>query len=675
MIELMAFTGALLSFSMEPLSGRLLIPHFGGAIHVWLTCMMFFQGVLLAGYVYSHFFTLKLGRWHLLLLLLPFINLPFSVTAEIIQENQLGQLLLLLFTRFGLPFFALSTTAVVGQQWLANSDVDARSPYTLYAASNLGSFMGLFGYPLIIEPLFGVKAQTWLWLAGYCLYIALAFTCWRSISPNLRIPDPPSREPVGQTVPRIRDYLIWIILSALPSVLFLSVTNILSLEVGSFPLIWISPLALYLASFIVTFREKPFIPLKNMWPEAVLISLCLYIYPFYHWAQVAGYLFLLLALCLRCHGELYSRRPSVRYLTQFYISISTGGWIGGLFVSVLAPVIFGGLYEYMVSTLLIAAFIWILDRTRFARFWKDAHILKAGLRLLPIAAMFTFLALGARAYWGSEILFRHRNFYGTYKIHDVQLAQSPPSILRKLVHGNTLHGSQLQDPAKKATPTSYYYEGGNIAEVYSTVPSPRNVAILGLGAGAAGVFANANDVVNFYEIDADNERIARQWFSYLDDSKGKINIFVGDARIVLRQQALAGPRFDLIHLDAFTGDGIPIHLLTREAIGVYLKALLPNGILLFHISNRYYDLVPVVVSTASSFGLKCSESPLKSIQIPEWAIPSICVVAARNDSALETLRDKGWGFGNFDGESDGRFVWSDDYINMILPAYLKLMNP
>jgi predicted O-methyltransferase YrrM len=677
LLTAMAFLGALLSFSMEPLAGRMLVPFFGGAIHVWLTCVMFFQAVLLAAYCYSHFFARKLGRWHLLLLFFPFLSIPFKINPFSSSISPITDLLYQLIVRFSLPFFVLSTTAIVAQLWLTMSKIkNSEEPYALYAASNAGSFTGLFGYPLLLEPLIGVKIQTWVWTSGYVLYAALVACVWLTLHPK-------SGDSKSHSVPKIssqndglklKQYVLWLVLSALPSAFFLSATNLIALEIGSFPLVWIIPLALYLASFIITFKNNGGVPniLRPFWLESVLVGILLYFFPPIHWVLVLGHLLVLFALCLLCHGELYQKRPPIRWLTNYYITIAAGGWLGGLFVSLFAPCYFTGLYEYFLAVVAMGSVLWWLNRRKFNKFWREAHIIVAGARLLPLAVIVVLIGFGIATHLRSPIQFQHRNFYGTYKIIDTPISEENKEILRKLSHGTTLHGSQLLEKKDNHIPTSYYFIGGNISNVFSTKNGPRKIAVIGLGSGTASALANADDHMTFYEIDPDNEKIARKWFTYLNDSVAKINVIVGDGRLALNENLSDAEAYDLIFIDAFTGDGIPTHLLTREAINIYLNKLTKTGVILLHISNRYYDLAPIIQSTASSLNLKCVKSPENRETEFKWANPSICIVASREEEALRSLIDLGWNLYQNDAHENPPTAWTDDYVNIIQPIIMEI---
>jgi hypothetical protein len=310
-------------------------------------------------------------------------------------------------------------------------------------------------------------------------------------------------------------YARWLLLSSLPSAFLLAVTNFIALEVGSFPLTWVLPLALYLGSFIVTFSNRGGVPrfLKILWPEILLITFILYLRESSHWLAIIGHLSFFFMICLVAHGTLYERRPLPGHLTNFYLTIALGGWIGGAVISLAAPFIFKGLFEYPILVALFgASFWWCCDRSSVLRRARTS-VLVAGSRILIIVAMLAVIGTESWALWQEPIKFRHRNFYGTYRIKDEPSVEGLPGGLRKLLHGRTLHGAQLLDPDMRQTPISYFYLGGGIADVYQTTNAPRRIAVLGLGSGAVAAYAKKADRITYYEIDPDNEKIARQWFT------------------------------------------------------------------------------------------------------------------------------------------------------------------
>jgi len=666
----MVFCGAILLFGLEPLTGRLLTPYFGGAAHVWLTCLMFFQAVLFIGYLYAHLFARKIGVWHLAILALPLVNLPLQVHAQPDPHAPLPHLLYVLSVYVAIPFAVLSTTAVVAQAWLSRSPLGRhQEPYPLYAASNAGSLIALLGYTFVAEPLMGVRLQSVAWSLTYVLYAALVVASWVLLRPNLG-PSADDGGGAGPSAPKAiaaADYGKWLLLSSLPSAFLLAVTNYIALEVGSFPLTWILPLALYLGSFIVTFRTGGGVPrfLRNAWPEILLAGILMYLLGPVHWLAIIGHLAVFFLVCLISHGTLYELRPPASHLTNFYLAAALGGWIGGAMISLGAPFLFSALYEYPIILLLLAPTFWWCRERPLARLRTGiSYVAVVGRSVL--AAFLVFLIV--REGWQTlqePVRFRHRNFYGTYTIWDVA---SSPQDVRQLLHGRTIHGAQLLDPEDRPTPIMYYFIGGGIADVYETTPPLRRMAVLGLGAGAAAAYVKQGETMVYYEIDPDNEGIARHWFSFLNECKGDVRVVVGDGRLAMQNSDRNEPPYDIIHMDAFTGDGIPTHLLTREAIQIYLERLDSNGVILFHVSNRYYELRPVIKAVAAQLGLAGAvnvptpKTELKANQSATW-----CVVLARNPERLAALAGKGWiPFGPGDGLKEA-VPWTDDYINIMLP--------
>jgi hypothetical protein len=668
----MVFAGAILLFGLEPLAGRLLTPYFGGAAHVWLTCLMFFQAVLFIGYLYAHLFARKLGVWHLAILALPLVNLPLQVYAQPDPNAPLGHLLYVLSLYVALPFAALSTTAVVAQTWLTHSRVGRhQEPYPLYAASNAGSLIALLGYTFVAEPLMGVKLQSVTWSLTYVLYAALVVASWVLLRPNLGLMAADGQgetkaEPaaIGKNI-----YGQWLLLSCLPSAFLLAVTNYIALEVGSFPMVWILPLALYLGSFIVTFRTGGGVPrlLRNLWPEILLAGLLMFLLGPVHWLAILGHLVVFFLVCLVSHGTLYELRPPASHLTNFYLTSALGGWIGGALISLGAPFVFPALYEYPSIVVLFApAFWWCREKplTHLRTHFSYAAIVGRAV----IVAFLVFLIV--KEGWETmkePVRFRHRNFYGTYTIWDVAMS---PTDVRQLLHGRTIHGAQILKPEERRIPIMYYFIGGGIADVYETTPPVRRMAVLGLGAGAAAAYVKPGESMTYYEIDPDNEGIARHWFSYLNECEGDVRVVVGDGRLALQRIGRDEPPYDIIHMDAFTGDGIPTHLLTREAVEIYLERLGRNGVILFHVSNRYYELRPTLKAIAAQLGLAGAINvPTPKTQLQANQSATWCVALARDPERLKGLVGRGWiPLGPGDGLNEVT-AWTDDYINILSPLW------
>lgn len=670
LLVITVFLGAVLLFSMEPLVGRLLTPYFGGAAHVWLTCLMFFQAMLMLGYLYAHLLVRKLGGWHLLFLLIPLTSLPLQIVAIPDPGTPVLTVFTTLVLHAALPFVALSTTAVVAQVWIANSQAGRNiEPYPLYAASNAGSLLALLGYAFLIEPLSGVRLQSIVWSGGYIVYVLFVLITWLKIRPDkeYRKPAEITAEAITTKPPKLAVYLQWVLFSALPSAFLMATTNYVTLEVGSFPFVWVIPLVLYLGSFIVTFRTHGGVPgfLKLFWLELLLAALALYLLGIGMWILFVGLSCVFFAICIVAHGTLYELRPFGNYLTHFYLSMAFGGWIGGAFVTLVAPFLFSGLYEYPLTLLFFAALFWWKRDKAFTKFWPEASRIAAWSRMLTIGILVFPIAGSIKATVNRQTKFRHRNFYGTYRIIDQPLGKSSRAV-RQLFHGSTLHGSQNLDSSIRLEPIAYYYNGGALSEVYDLVPSPRQMAVIGLGSGGISPYARKGDLLVYYEIDPENEKIAREWFSYLDECKGDLRVIEGDGRLSMQVCKEDRTKYDIITIDAFTGDGIPTHLLTREAIRVYLDRLDENGIILFHISNRYYDLRPVLKATASTLGLFGAMNQLgKTSMVKAPYYNGLWVALAIDSARLQPLIDRGWRtFGKGDGLRH-MAPWTDDYINVL----------
>jgi hypothetical protein len=664
------FLGAALLFSMEPLVGRLLTPYFGGAAHVWLTCLMFFQAMLLLGYLYAHLLVRKLGAWHLLFLLIPLVSLPLRISTNPNPGAPALAVLATLVFHVGLPFVALSTTAVVAQTWLSNSPVGQnREPYPLYAASNAGSLLMLLGYAFLIEPLSGLRVQSLIWSGAYLVYVLLVLVTWFQLRPT-KEKTKKLKTGIEMVTPRpimLTVYLQWLLLSALPSAFLLATTNYITLEVGSFPFVWVIPLSLYLASFIVTFRTGGGVPrtLNILWIEILLFASLMYFAGPSSWLNIVASQGLFFAICLVAHGNLYARRPGTRYLTNFYLTSALGGWIGGVLVTLVAPFLFTGLFEYPILLFLFGVAFWWCHRDDVFTFWRRASFRKGGARLLLVTTMVTLVMVFGYKTSKEPTKFRLRNFYGAYRVKDQPGRVDLPDGLRMLYHGRTVHGAQLLRQDLHSVPTTYFHIGSGISDVFETTPSSRRVAIIGLGCGTVSTYAKQDDTVTYYEIDPDIERIARQWFTYLNDCKGRARILIGDGRLLMQSGEGGRSVYDIIMLDAFSGDGIPTHLLTREAIEIYLSHLSQSGIMVFNMSNRYYDLRPVLKATATELGLRGAMKGSDWTRLEPYQAVSSYVVLTRSPERLEPLVKRGWKqFRNGDGlEQTG--IWTDNHINII----------
>lgn len=667
----MVFGGAFLSFSMEPIVGRLVTPFFGGAVHVWTVSLMVFQALLLLGYLHAHFVAPRIGAWHLLVLLLPLLQWPLDFSSEVAPDAPIITLTGALLAHVSLPFAVLSTTAVVVQSWWygAASGTQRTAPFFLYGISNLGAMGALFAYPFLVEPLFGVMVQRWAWSIAYLIYAGVTIWTWYLLHPRC-VASPSADEAVARPAKSV--ILHWLVLSAAPSALLLAVTNVIAMEVGSFPLVWIFPLALYLASFIVTFREQQsaFVRHVPFWlPEVALLALLAarstalgaWVLPFI--------LFSFYALCVIANERLYHLRPHPGQLTGFYLTIAVGGWLGGLLVSLAAPVVLPGLEEYPIAVLALVVVSWQAGQLAW---WKTASLLKGGLRLAALMIAATLLGM---FFWYASSVYSMRNFYGISRVMDQQPAGGAPAY-RMLVHGATLHGLQYLSPERRQEPLGYYYAGGALAQAVALRNRTERVAMVGLGAGGAIPWFGANDDVTVLEIDPDMEGLARNWFSYLEDTPARVSVKVGDARLNLAKEAEQGlAPYGVVFVDAFSGDGVPTHLLTLEALDVYLSRLAQDGLLVVHVSNRFYDLRPVLKAAAQARGLATvatlqAQTSEGKLRINPWVV----VLARRPERLAPLLAQGGWSaLGDGDGLPAMR-VWSDDYINILAPLSAMWMR-
>jgi SAM-dependent methyltransferase len=597
------FLSAFLLFQVQPVVGKLVLPWFGGSAGVWTTCLLFFQMLLLLGYLYAHVVVHKLDhRGQLLLhgglLLAALLTLPLRLHEAFrpaTGEAPALRLLGLLTVTVGLPYLLLSTTGPLVQAWVARK---GKVPYRLFALSNLGSMLALLGYPVLVEPFLRLRFQAWAWSGGFLLFAVLILQVGRRSAHAVH--DEAAVDP--GPVPGRGLKLLWVWLAAVPSILLMAVTSHLSSNVAPIPFLWVVPLALYLLSFILCFdsdrwyRRWLFLPLLPL----VLGGLAALLHPdLRFWAvrgQVALFCAGLFVICMVGHGELARLRPHPRYLTGFYLRISAGGAIGGLLVAVAAPALFRSYLELPLGLVLCAAMILVV----LARDGRGLN------RWLWRGALFLFAiltgSLGAYA-WKIDhtdaegAVVRDRNFYGTLTVYNRN-----GGAWRTLSHGTITHGGQFLDAARANNAVTYYGPDSGVGLAIRSLPEgPRKLAIVGLGAGSLAVWGRPGDRVSFYEINPLVERFARGYFSFLRNSRAQVDIRFGDARLTLEREPPQG--YDLIAVDAFSSDAIPVHLLTREAFAVYARQLRPGGVLAVHISNRYLDLAPVVRAGAEPLGL------------------------------------------------------------------------
>jgi Spermidine synthase len=582
------FSSALL-FLSQPMMAKAILPWFGGSAGVWTACMLFFQVVLLLGYLYAYWVTRYLSARaqaaaHITLLFVSLAMLPVNPSIRWKAESPVLWILGLLATTIGLPYFVLSTTGPLMQAWYSRASV-SRFPYRLFALSNLGSLLALLAYPLGIEPMLSLRHQLAGWSIGYLVFVLLAGCL--ALRSRLQL-----LQESNLATARSRP-LLWIALAACSSSLWLSVANHLSQEVAAIPFLWVLPLSIYLLSFILCFdRAGWYQPRLYRW-----ILPCAWIAMGLQLAApklIGGFAwqFVLLSIallvcCLFCHGELASLKPEPREgLTFFYLTVAAGGAVGAVFVSLIAPHLFNSYLELPAS---IVACI-ILGLAILYGYGASARLARP--------AVLATLAFAAATYFNSSggNLLRERNFYGTLRVID---SGSGASAVRALYNGIILHGMQFLAPEQSRLPTTYYgpQSGGGLA-ITSHRAANQRVGVIGLGAGTLAAYGRAGDYLRFYEINPAVIEIASHYFNFLQGSAAQTEVVAGDGRLALEREP--AQNFDVLIVDAFSGDSIPVHLLTTQAFDIYFHQLRPGGILALHITNRYLDLGPVVQALAAA---------------------------------------------------------------------------
>jgi len=719
------FLSAALLFWIQPMFGKMILPLLGSTPSVWNTCMVFYQAGLLLGYVYAHASITYLGIRkqaivHMGILLIPLFFLPITVHGWVPPEKMdpVPWIFTLMAVSIGAPFFILSASAPMLQKWFSvTKHKSADDPYFLYAASNLGSMLILIGYPLFIEPKFRLLEQSNLWQYTYFAYLALILACAIILlkqTAGKKELNLAATEDTNDSYKLTNDQRKkWVLLSLVPSTLMLSVTSFISTDVSPVPLIWIVPLAIYLLTFIIVFSKNPFFKHEQMievMPYVVLggfVYIACKGYPI--WVIFSLHLLSFFVCTMVCHGELAKTRPPTKYLTEFYLWISIGGCLGGIFNTLIAPLIFKEIIEYPLA-LIFACFlkppldpsknkkedadikndiIWavvigvsiifinnLINETRTTNhnflsnpFWL-ANALIYGVPSLFVARKFasnpTRFALGVAAIilvysyqinQGQKTILRERNFFG---IHRIGLDYSERII--SLYHNTTLHGSQTIADKDKCIPTTYYNPDGPIGQMFNAFKDDKgktNIAALGVGTGSVSCFGREDQQYVFYEIDPYivNLNKSGKYFTYLLNSPPKIKFVYGDGR--LRMKKAPKNYFDFIILDAFSSDAIPVHLLTREAMKLYLDKLDSDGIIVFHVSNRYLDLKPVIGNLAEDLHLV---GIFEDDGGDQFRMASRYVLVARKKEDFGSLlKDTRWQ--PLEGKLSLK-VWTDDYSNI-----------
>ncbi len=727
------FTSALLLFSVQPLFTKMVLPRLGGSPAVWSVAMVFFQSLLLGGYAYAHYLMTIKSRIipvviHLVVLVIAMLTLPLSIASGWGEPPASGYafwLLGLFVVSIGLPFFALAANNPMLQAWFVRTGhPDGPDPYFLYASSNIGSFLALLSYPVLLEPMFTLHTQNLIWTCGYGLLIVLIAACGFLLvrSPQMTV-DAVSAADGDAPAPSWAARLRWIFLAAVPSGLLIAVTAHISTDVAAAPLLWVLPLSLYLLTWVLVFQSRPLLPHKWMLmlqPVAIAGVMVL--------LAVGGEQNLLLTLgghqvcffiiAMACHGELARTRPAASHLTGFYVALSFGGMVGGLFAGLIAPYTFSWIAEYPIllalsalcrppeaSSLRGSLTLWLLsvvaalvliwfayqqgtttDFLETNRIWVVAAVaLVAVILTWPLRIdrwkLVALVALGLiliRVYPADEGRVETvRSFFGVHKI-----VVTPHGQYHVLMHGTTIHGAEKfqQDDGTPVTgrpePISYYHKDGGIGRAIDAIRArkggPIRVAVIGLGAGTLACQSAPGENWTFFEIDQTMVDTARdpKYFTYINSCEPNMKPVIGDARLTFAKEK--DGTYDLIIVDAYSSDAIPIHLATEEAMAIYKSKLAPQGAVLMHVSNRHLELASVVVGIAEENDLKSWVFNEDSGRDSEYIFTTEVVVSAREEADVGKLAsDDKWALTE---ATEGQRVWTDDYSNVLGAVWRRLKN-
>ncbi len=736
------FLSAGLLFLVELIIAKMILPLLGGTPAVWNTCMMFFQAVLLAGYGYAHILSRKtaVNRQivvHLLLFVSACLVLPIAIPQMWVssaESNPIGYILLLLMVSVGPPFFVLSSTGILLQKWFAGTDnPSARDPYFLYSASNLGSMLALLAYPTLIEPYFRLAEQSRFWTIGYVLLLICTVFCavlTRKYQSASLSEDDGHETPAAEGCIAHEEALTLgkrsrlVLLSFVPSSLMLGVTTFLSTDVAAIPLFWVIPLSIYLLSFIIVFARIPKLIHRTMILLLPVTITCLIFVNFSDidipkWALFIFHLVNFFVYSMVCHGEIAGSRPATKHLTEFYLLISLGGVLGGIFNALIAPVAFNTILEYPLILVLGALLLpvgiknslrdmlkwkhimlylsvpiglvlltywfttklpveninlgWLTDALHMQRKTVELTITYGFLGLLCFGLIFLkkpfLFGIGIAAVLmtvvlskdiSQDVVHRERTFFGVLTV-----TKDADGEFMNLYHGTTLHGKQHLDSEQRFEPLSYYHRKGPAGRVFSEFSGERQkarIAITGLGTGSLAAYGWPGQEIDYYEIDAAVKRIATNpaYFSFLYGCMAKWKIILGDARLTMEKAP--GHYYGIIILDAFSSDAIPVHLLTREAVNLYFSKLREDGVLLIHISNRYVNLAPLLAKLADEngfAGIICEDDEDKEVE----KFGSTWVLLARSEEDFGSLAGSD-AWEKLELQKNVK-VWTDDFSNLL----------
>ncbi|MFO1476623.1 MAG: fused MFS/spermidine synthase [Verrucomicrobiota bacterium] len=648
------FLGAFLLFQLQPLIGKFILPWFGGAPEVWTTCMLFFQVLLLAGYAYAH----ASAQWlkprvqvlvQVILVVGALALLPITPTDSWKPGgagNPTGQILLLLLGSIGLPYFVLSATSPLMQHWFSRV-CPGKSPFRLFALSNAASLIALLSFPFFVESHFTRSLQARVWGWGLAVYAAGILWCgtrvWRTIPEA-----PPSAGAGRDRPPGGAQRILWLALPMCASVLLLATTNKICQEVAVIPFLWVLPLSLYLLTFIISF-DSPRWYQRLPWGVLLAASAAACCWALFKGPnasielQILIYSAGLFVSCMICHGELYRLKPEPGRLTGYYLAIAGGGALGGIFVALIGPLIFNDYYELQIGLTLCVGLLALVQLREWmlagmAR-WIGLSRRERWQRSLAFAGLLVGMLALANIFWyeathfSQDRVLRTRSFYGTLTIYRKD-DDDPGMRGLSLAHGRTLHGLQFTDPERAQWPTTYYGTQSGIGLAMNALPAePRRIGLVGLGVGTLATYARPGDFVHVYEINPDVVKLAGSYFTYLSNCQGRVEITPGDARLSLEREA--PQQFDLLVLDAFNSDAIPVHLLSREAFSMYERHVRTNGIIAVHVSNKSLNLEPVVMNLARELGYRAAVIEVMAPADQPWLMSPVWVLLTRDS---ETLR-------------------------------------
>ena len=615
---LVSLLGAFLLFQVQPVISKFILPWFGGSPGVWTTCMLFFQVVLFGGYGYAHVLAGKKPRTQALIhgifllvavvLFLPIVPDPSMKPSG--GEEPVGQILMLLLRTVGIPYLVLSATSPLVQVWFSHQ-YPKRSPWRLYSLSNIGSLTALLSYPVLIETRWDVMAQTKIWSWTFVVFAVLMGCC--ALTNRVR---PEEITPEGDPHPLAETHagkptwlrrMLWILLPGFASLMLLSTTNHVCQDVAVIPFLWVLPLSLYLISFIISF-DHPRWYQRAGWaiPAMVLVFLASGMYELGSWnpgflTELAILLGAMFTVCMVCHGELAHLKPGTKHLTEYYLLMSAGGALGGLVVSIVAPLVFNTFFEWSLA--LLAGFALVT--------WVAFSGMPERLRTLPWKAAWLVLGIGTLVpmtkweFTFGDRLERYRDFYGLLSVSE-HTDEDTGEKFRSFISGSIKHGRQSLAPERRREPLTYYSHEAGIGVALDALKGKADakVGVIGMGAGTVACYAEKGQTYRFYEINAAAEKLALKWFSFIPDLKERGAIYevaLGDARLTLEHEA--PQQFDVLLLDAFSGDSVPVHLLTREAFELFLRHLKPDGVIVVHVTNHSLNLAPVVERAAKEFQL------------------------------------------------------------------------